>query len=130
MRLRTAARLLVTAAVLLFSSACESSGSEEPIGTPPPPSPGLDGGRPSRVEEEWIPLNEPVPRPIPIQVGPRTVVMPTGSVLEDVHSDPGGRFVTISRGDSKVVFNGETGEILEWSVAPEDEEDFASLREG
>jgi hypothetical protein len=56
--------------------------------------------------------------------------MPTGSVLEDVHSDPGGRFVTISRGDSKVVFNGETGEILEWSVAPEDEEDFASLREG
>lgn len=54
--------------------------------------------------------------------------MRVGSVLEDVHSDPGGRFVTISRGDSKVVFNGDTGQILEWSVAADDEEDFASLR--
>lgn len=55
--------------------------------------------------------------------------MPVGSVLEDVQSDPGGRFVTVSRGQSKVVFNGDTGEVLEWSVAPEDKEDFASLRE-
>jgi len=54
--------------------------------------------------------------------------MPTGSVLEDEHSDPGGRFITISRGDSRVVFNGDSGEILEWNVVAEDEEDFASLR--
>jgi hypothetical protein len=131
MKLRATASLLVTAAVLTFShSACESSGNEEPIGTPPPPSLGPDGGRPPPVEEEWIPANEPVPFPIPFQVGDKTLMMPTGSTLENVHSDPGGSFITIIRGQSKVVFDGDTGEILEWDVAAEDEEDFASLREG
>ena len=76
-----------------------------------------------------VPLDEPVPCAVPVQIGQDQRLMPVGSVLEDVHSDPGGRFITISRGQSKVVFNGDTGEVLEWSVVPEDEEDFASLRE-
>jgi hypothetical protein len=86
MKLPAAAGLMVAGMVLLSYSACESPEREEPVGTPPSPSAVSDP--PVREEEELIPLYEPIPFPIRIQVGPKTAVMPTGSVLEDEHSDP------------------------------------------
>ena len=55
-------------------------------------------------------------------------MLPTGSTLEHVTSDPGGDFITISRGDSKAVFDGDTGDVLEWDVKDEDAADFEPLR--
>jgi hypothetical protein len=80
---------------------------------------------PPPEEGTSIPLYEPIPFPIPITIGGKEVTLPTGSVLEDVQN--GGRITTVSRGDSKVVFNGDTGEVIEWAVQPEDEEDFRLL---
>jgi hypothetical protein len=96
----------------------EPTRDQLPKETPRPPTTG---------DDELIPLDKPIPFPIPLTVGDRTVIMPTGSVLEDVQSDPGGETLTISRGESKVVLDGETGDILEWDVAERDSIDFESI---
>ncbi|MDP9180512.1 MAG: hypothetical protein M3O21_02180 [Chloroflexota bacterium] len=78
--------------------------------------------------ETSITLDEPIPFPLAFHIGSREVMLPTGSTLEDVQSDPGGEIITLRRGDSHASFTADTGTVLEWDVRPEDELDFEPLR--
>jgi hypothetical protein len=82
----------------------------------------------TEVVPESTPFGTPVPpSPPPLGEFPYGIVPEEDIVLEEVLSDPGGTRTTVSRGDSKVVFNGDTGEVIEWAVQPEDEEEFSLL---
>jgi len=75
-----------------------------------------------------VPLDRPIPFPIPIHIGSREVMLPTGSTVEDEQSDPGGEIITVRRGDSHASFAADTGAILEWDILPEDELDLEPRR--
>ncbi len=78
--------------------------------------------------ETSITLDEPIPFPLPFHIGSREVMLPTGSTLEDVQSDPGGEIITVRCGDSHASFAADTGAILEWDILPEDELDLEPRR--
>ena len=112
----------------------------EPVGTPSPPAtPYPVSQDPNHPEEgESIDLDKPLPHPLEIEIAGRKVILPTGSVSENMIQDypagvkPTGPKVTwtIRRGNSEVVIDMQTGEIVKWDVAPEDKADFAAIREG
>jgi len=85
--------------------------------------------------EGCINLGKPVPYEVPMKVAGKEIHLPVGSVYFDQVLDyPAGvdssgptHIHIIKRGQSKVTIDGQTGEIIKWDVAPEDEADFRSL---
>ena len=112
----------------------------EPQGTPSPTPMSYPPPAEERQEEEGesIDLDEPLPHPLEIEIAGRKVILLTGSVSENMIQDyPAGvkptgpnATWTIRRGNSVVVIDMDTGDIVKWDVAPEDEADFAAIREG
>jgi hypothetical protein len=89
--------------------------------------------------EGCINLGKPVPYEVPMKVGGKEIHLPTGSthklhirgcppmgVPDRAPCSPALLHV-VERGDSKVVIDSGTGEIIEWNVAHEDEADFRRL---
>jgi hypothetical protein len=84
-------------------------------------------------------LGKPIPYDLPMKVGGKEIHLPTGSThkLHISECPPAGLpdrgpcspelLHVVERGDSKVVIDTNTGEIIEWKVAPEDEADFRRL---
>jgi len=71
------------------------------------------------------------PRPCPAESGWITVkgiiiCLPTGATLKTL-IDHGPMFDIIERGSSEVRIDIDTGEIVKWDVAAEDEEEFRRL---
>ena len=112
----------------------------EPRGTPSPTPMSYPPPAEERPEEEGeiIDLDEPLPHPLEIEIAGRKVILPTGSVSENMQVEywagakPEVPKVTwiIRRGDSMVMIDMQTGDIVKWDVAPEDKADFAAIREG
>jgi hypothetical protein len=105
--------------------------------TPPDKAPDLSSLMEPREAEEGegsIDLAKPIPYELPIKVAGKTIHLPAGSTSYTVFADyhPAGvqgptHVQVIERGDSKLVIDQQTGEIIESKVAPEDEADFRRL---
>ena len=106
---------------------------------PPDKTPDLSSlfQRPREPEEceGCIDLSKPIPYELPIKVGGQTIHLPAGSTSYMMFVDyPAGSALRgpteleiIQRGNSKVVIDRDTGRIMEWTVAAEDEADFRRL---
>ncbi len=106
---------------------------------PPDKTPDLSSlfQRPREPEEceTCIDLGKPVPYEVPMKMAGRTIHLPVGSVYVEQFLDyPAGvdargptHVHIIKRGQSKVTIDGETGSIVKWNVAPQDEPDFRRL---
>jgi len=106
---------------------------------PPDKTPDLSSlfQRPREPEEceGCIDLSKPIPYELPIKVGGQTIHLPAGSTSYIIFGDyPVGSALRgpteleiIERGDSRVVIDRDTGRIMEWTVAAEDEADFRRL---
>ena len=105
---------------------------------PPDKTPDLSSLFPEREPEECegcIDLSKPIPYELPIKVGGQTIHLPAGSTSYIIFGDyPVGSALRgpteleiIERGDSRVVIDRDTGRIMEWTVAAEDEADFRRL---
>jgi hypothetical protein len=120
---------LITVAMLLSAAAC--LGDSEPTDmtpsggivfrrppttpTPTPPVPQYTTTRPPcPSESDWI------------RVKGIVICLPTGATLSEL-IDHGPMFYIIKRGNSEVRIDIETGEIVKWNVAREDEEEFRRL---
>jgi hypothetical protein len=135
MRFAAVALLALLAGGLI---SCSSDEDESPTATPVPTASPDRSPAPDSVPtnltphasspDGLIPLDQPIPYPLPFTIGPRNVMLPTGSIVTEEQSDPGGLVITISRGQSRAVFNGDTGDVIEWSVLDEDLADFEPLR--
>jgi len=110
-----------------------------PVGTPSPTPMSYPPPVEARENDKSIiDLDEPLPHTLEIEIAGRKVILPTGSVSEDMEQDyplgvePEGptHTWTIRRGNSVVVIDMDTGDIVKWDVAPEDKADFAAIREG
>jgi len=85
--------------------------------------------------EGCIDLGKPVPYEVPMKVAGKEIHLPVGSTHHMMFVDyPAGtalrgptKLDIIERGDSKAVIDSQTGQIIEWNVAPEDEADFRRL---
>jgi hypothetical protein len=105
--------------------------------TPPDKAPDLSSLMEPREAEECegcIDLAKPIPYELPTKVAGKTIYLPAGSTSYIVFADyhPAGvqgptHVEVIQRGDSKVVIDQQTGKIIEWNIAPEDEADFRRL---
>jgi len=106
--------------------------------TPPDKAPDLSSLMEPREAEEGegsIDLSKPIPYELPIKVAGKTIHLPAGSTsyivfghyLAGTGAQGPTQMEVIQRGDSKVVIDRQTGEIIEWNVAPEDEADFRRL---
>ncbi|MDO8617103.1 MAG: hypothetical protein Q7T33_15440 [Dehalococcoidia bacterium] len=114
-----------------------------PTGTPPPPSPpaaspGADTAPPG-VEINQPPVGpggvpiEQIPFPY-VRIRGKVIAMPDGARLGTVFAEAGPltppnaptQWNYITRGKSIVTFT--SSNVLEWSVAPEDEADFRPLK--
>jgi hypothetical protein len=110
-----------------------------PADQPPPDKmPDLSSLFPEREPEECegcIDLGKPVPYEVPMKVAGKEIHLPVGSTHHMMFVDyPAGtgllgptKLDIIERGDSKAVIDSQTGQIIEWNVAPEDEADFGRL---
>jgi len=106
---------------------------------PPDKTPDLSSlfQRPREPEEceTCIDLGKPVPYEVPMKVAGKEIHLPVGSTHHMMFVDyPAGtgllgptKLEIIERGDSKAVIDSQTGQIIEWNVAHEDETDFRRL---
>lgn len=137
------------AALVLLSGTYSEEQLPGPPGTPPPPTadlrptptqylvsrPGID-----ELDPGSFPLYEPIPHAIERELGGRTFTIPKGDTLVegigDVPVIVGGtpltaehlNFYRIERGETYAMVDGETGEIFDSYIAPEDEADFADFQ--
>jgi hypothetical protein len=110
---------------------------------PPDKTPDLSSLFPEREPEEGGPeecegcidLGKPVPYEVPMKVAGKEIHLSVGSTHHMMFVDyPAGtgllgptELEIIERGGSKAVIDSQTGQIIEWDVAPEDEADFRRL---
>jgi hypothetical protein len=87
-------------------------------------------------------LSEPIPTSIVLRLGGKDYIVPAGATANQVIGDPGtddlGRprpqgehsnFWTIERGATRVLVDGDTGEVFEFDIAEEDTDDFEDFLE-
>ncbi|MBI1885940.1 MAG: hypothetical protein HYS09_06470 [Chloroflexi bacterium] len=144
--LRNALGLVVAAGVAagIWWGVNLATGEEPPPPLPTPPSfepPAPSPEPPVRLtreeaeaylRERGIFLSEPVPEPIEIDIGPRTILLPKGATIFEVIGEPAPgvqspwptHYWEIERGRSRVWLDADTGKVVLWKVDPEDEEDF------
>ena len=105
---------------------------------------GLPPDKEYAVEGDQIDLSTPLARPLWLPIAGRQFLVPAGAtvvgaIIEGPPADAETgealgpppkhpRYTLISRGDSSVKIDDETGEIFEWEVKPEDGDDFEPLR--
>lgn len=110
---------------------------------PIPPSPEPSEPKPPDEfdSEPGIDFSKPLPAPIEVDLGPRTVLIPKGATLAYVIAEPPPivddatpeiepphlRFWQVERGNSRVRIDVGTGEVFLWDVADEDREDFQRM---
>jgi hypothetical protein len=136
--------ILVAATTFYGVNRIAISQPAEPTSTP---EPGL--GLPKDmeypvVEGDGIDLSTPLASPLWLPIAGRLFHVPAGATVFDALMEgppadartgkPLGpppehlRFTLISRGDSAVKIDNETGEIFEWNVKPKDAADFEPLK--
>jgi hypothetical protein len=142
----------VAAGVLFGITQVSGGGFGAPVSTPDPSSvPERDRNPPVQPADPHAGIipgtikgDQPLPFALPITVGGKSFTIPkgattwgfisglpavdiqTGETIGDFPTHPS--YTAISRGQSIVKIDQETGEVFEWNVQPADEADFDGLR--
>ena len=135
---------LIVAVITYSAAQLAESALSEPESTPPAATQGADEAA-GDSPDPGVDLGEPLKESIELPFGKYYYTVPVGSVVYQHYSESGvvdaetGEWVgtpiphpiqwEIRRGESSVKIDATTGEMFEWNVAPEDEDDFDVLRQ-
>ncbi len=136
--------ILVAATTFYGVNRIAISQPAEPTSTP---EPGLGLPRDMQypvVEGDEVDLSKPLAEPVDVPIAGYNFLVPAGATVfyviegppavDAVTGKPAGpaidhpRYSLISRGDSSVKVDSETGEIFYWDVKADDAKDFEQLR--
>jgi len=131
---------LIAVAILLSAAACLGGGESPDVAAPSPLAFRPPTTTPSPTPAAVRLISTPGPCPSEsgwIRVKGIIICLPTGATLRTLITEcppvgvdlPCGErsFNIIERGSSEVRIGIESGEIVKWDVAPEDEEEFSRL---
>ena len=128
---------LIAVAMLLSAAACLGGGESPDVAAPSPLAFRAPTATPSPTPAAVRVISTPGPCPSEsggsrpwIKVKDVTICLPTSFTVSVVgRIDGPWEYLAyiIERGDSEVRIDFDTGEIVEWNVDPEDEEEFSRL---